>query len=264
MPERRANDGSPLAALGPATSFLSQRGVHVRPFIVLVIAVFSYAVPACADNSAPDADFLVKTQSRDPWRVDWAAIASTTTPTVDALVITATPTVRSITIGDVPARLQDTQPLHAAAFQHSDAYQTRAKIHTYASWATLPLFAGEIALGQSLFNQSTPAGSKRGLHAAIGAGIIGLFGLNTVTGSWNLFGEGWQEKDGRTLRLVHGLLMMAADAGFVGTWATGPHSGRLRTALTFEHDKMVHRNIAYASIGVGTASYLIMFIANHH
>jgi hypothetical protein len=157
---------------------------------------------------------------------------------------------------------QDPQPVHAAAIEHSDAYQTRAKIHKYASFATLPLFAAEVALGQSLYN--TPAGTRAnvGAHAAVGAGIVGLFGLNTVTGAWNLFGEGWQDKDGRTLRVVHGLLMMAADVGFLATEATGPKSGG-RGALTFETAKATHRNIAFASIGVATAGYLIMLFGNH-
>jgi len=46
----------------------------------------------------------------------------------------------------------DTQPVHAVAVEHSDAYQTRAKIHRVASYATLPLFAAELALGASIYN----------------------------------------------------------------------------------------------------------------
>jgi hypothetical protein len=112
------------------------------------------------------------------------------------------------------------QTLHPVAIEHSDAYQTRAKIHKYASFATLPLFATELWLGQSVFNAPPGgAGSKKGAHIAVGSGIIGLFAVNTVTGAWNMFGgEGRQEKEGRTLRLVHGLLMMAADGGFLATW----------------------------------------------
>ena len=51
--------------------------------------------------------------------------------------------------------------------------------------------------------------------------------------------------------------------GFLATWASGPHSGRLRTALTFENDKVRHRDIAIASISVGTAGYLLMLFGNH-
>jgi hypothetical protein len=156
------------------------------------------------------------------------------------------------------------QPLHPAAFQYSDAYQLRRKIHKYSSFATLPLFAAEFALGQSMYN-TTPGdeSGNRGLHAALGVGIISLFGVNTVTGAWNLFGEGWQDHDGRTLRLIHGLLMMAADVGFVAASQTGPSSRSSRHALTFETDKVTHRNIAIASFSVGTAGYLLMLFGNH-
>jgi hypothetical protein len=156
----------------------------------------------------------------------------------------------------------DAQPVHAAAVQYSDGYQLRKKIHKYASFATLPLFGVEVALGQSLYNDST-RDSRQGLHAAVGVGIVSLFGVNTVTGAWNLFGEGWDDHEGRTLRLVHGLMMMAADAGFVATVATGPNSHSTRQAQTFETDKVTHRNIAIASISVATVSYLIMLFGNH-
>jgi hypothetical protein len=96
----------------------------------------------------------------------------------------------------------------------------------------------------------------------IGTGIIGLFGVNTVTGAWNLFGEGRKDPHGRTLRLVHGLLMMAADAGFVATAMNGPSSHSERHALTYESDKVTHRNLAVASISVGTAGYLLMLFGN--
>jgi len=55
--------------------------------------------------------------------------------------------------------------------------------------------------------------------------------------------------------------MMAADAGFVASSMSGPNT---RRPLSFETDKVTHRNIAVASMSVGTASYLLMFIANHH
>src|SRR5262245_5539964 len=38
------------------------------------------------------------------------------------------------------------------AINYSQGYETRARIHKYASFATLPLFATELALGQSIFN----------------------------------------------------------------------------------------------------------------
>ena len=160
-----------------------------------------------------------------------------------------------------PATLLDqesAQPVHQAAIEHSDAYQTRAKIHKFASFATLPLFAAEVALGQSLDGSND---SKKGAHAAVGAGIAGLFAVNTVTGAWNLFGEGRRDKEGRTLRLVHGLLMMAADVGFLATTASAPSTGR-SGAVTFQADRTTHRNLAIASVSVGTVGYLMMLFGN--
>ena len=94
----------------------------------------------------------------------------------------------------------DAQPLHAAAVEHSDAYLMRKKIHKIASFATLPLFATELALGNSLYN--TPShGAVRATHIFVGTGIVGLFGVNTVTGAWNMFGEDRQDPNGRMLRL---------------------------------------------------------------
>jgi hypothetical protein len=159
------------------------------------------------------------------------------------------------------AEQEPAQPLHAAAVEHSDAYQTRAKIHKYASFATLPLFAAEVALGQSLAT-GTESNGKKTAHAVVGTGIIGLFAVNTVTGAWNMFGEGRQDTEGRGLRLAHGLLMMAADVMFVVTTAAAPSSHREGT-VTFNSDPTTHRNLAIASVSVGTVGYLIMLFGNH-
>jgi len=156
----------------------------------------------------------------------------------------------------------DPQPLHAGAIEHSDAYVTRRKIHKVASFATLPLFATELVLGQKIYN--TPStGAVRSAHILVGTGLIGLFGVNTVTGAWNMFGEDRQDPNGRMLRLVHGLLMLASDAGFAATAMTGPNSNSQRQALTYESRAATHRNLAVASISVGTAGYLLMLFGNH-
>jgi hypothetical protein len=188
-----------------------------------------------------------------PWFMSWPSCGDKIAHDVPAL---------SLAFPSALLQQTDAQPVHAAAIEHSDANQTRAKIHKYASFATLPLFAAEVALGQSLYNTPTNAGANKSAHALVGAGIVGLFGVNTVTGAWNLFGEGWRDTDGRTLRLVHGLLMMAADVGFLATTASGPNGGGRNGALTFETDKVTHRNMAVASISVATAGYVIMLFGN--
>jgi len=142
---------------------------------------------------------------------------------------------------------------------YTHAYEVRQDIHKYASYATLPLFAAEYALGESLSDEPGRSDSTRGMHAAVGAGLVGLFFLNTVTGGWNLW-QSRHEKDHRTPRIVHGLLMLASNAGFVATWASAPSE---HNRSTFNHDRTVHRNIAIASIGIGTAGYLLAVFGRH-
>ena len=156
----------------------------------------------------------------------------------------------------VPAFAEETQgaqlPQGTApppvAFQYSDAYRTRAKIHKIASFATLPLFAAEGVLGQSLYDN--PSSGKKDAHLAVATGIGALFAVNTVTGVWNLI-EARKDPAHRGRRLVHGLLMLASDGGFVATAALGPgdDDGGSRGA---------HRAMAFTSIGLASAGYLIM------
>jgi len=163
------------------------------------------------------------------------------------------------------ARAQDADPqdpnqtARPKAIEYSEGYETRAKIHKYASFATLPLLGTEVLLGQSLYND--PAGhdsSKRGAHIAVGTAITGLFAVNTVTGAWNLW-ESRSDPNHRTLRIMHGVLMLGADAGFAAAFGTGPGGRRL---VDFDSRKNTHRTVALTSIGVAAGSYLIMLIGN--
>jgi hypothetical protein len=204
------------------------------------------------------ASFLPAVPAHVAWRVAWTKThpVPPKTTRLFASPLAALPQAQGSADNAQPAA----RPI---AIEYSDAYQTRRKIHKYASFATLPLFGAEVALGQSLYNNSTNVDTRRGAHAAIGAGIVGLFAVNTVTGAWNLFGEGRKDPNGRALRLAHGLLMMAADVGFVLTTESGPNSQGRQGALTFATDKVTHRNIAVASISVATAGYLLMIFGNH-
>ena len=219
---------------------------HVMRTLVLALIGFSFGVGVVSAEPLENSTFMPAAAHHDPWHVDWIADATSAPPAVP------------LRLGaNVSFQQPDNQPVHAAAVTHSDAYLMRAKIHRLASWATLPLFAGQLALGASIYNGDR--GWKKGAHGLVGAGIVGLFGLNTVTGVWNLFGESWNDS-GRGMRLVHGLLMMAADAGFVATSISTPSEHR---GFTFIADRNTHRNLAYTSIGLGTAGYLIMLIGNH-
>jgi hypothetical protein len=226
----------------------------MRLFMVSVITVLLVAPNASAETIKSPVSFFSTPAIHDPWHISWAHSDEAASPALPAL---------SLAFPGTLHQQDDPQPLHAAAVEHSDAYEMRKKLHKYASVATLPLFATELALGQSLYNTSADTGGKRTAHAIVGAGIVGLFAVNTVTGVWNMFGEDRKDPDGRMLRLVHGLLMMAADVGFVASAQSSPGGRSQRQALTFEASKSTHRNIAIASISVGTAGYLVMLFGNH-
>ena len=146
------------------------------------------------------------------------------------------------------------------AIEYSEGYETRAKIHKYASYATLPLLGAEAILGQQLYND--PQGrlsSYKTPHIVVGTAITGLFALNTVTGVWNLV-EGWKDPNHKTIRLVHGIMMLGADAGFVAAYGTGPGG---RNLVNFDQSKSTHRTVVFTTMGVATASYLLMLFGNH-
>ena len=144
------------------------------------------------------------------------------------------------------------------AIEYSDAYYTRAKIHKYASFATLPLFATEVALGQTIYNDpNANSSAAKGAHIAVGTAITGLFAVNTVTGVWNMW-ESRHEPEHHKLKLAHGILMLAADAGFVATFATGPGGH----GTNIDSEKQQHRAVALTSIGIASAGYLLMLFGN--
>ena len=220
---------------------------HLMRTFILTLMVSVSTIGAASAEPFDNDTFMPSSPRHDPWRIDWLTTA------------TAVPSVMPLRIASETAAAQqvNNQPVHPAAVTHSDAYLMRAKIHRVASWATLPLFASQLALGAAIYDGDS--GWKKGAHGVVGAGIVGLFGVNTATGVWNLFGESWNDS-GRGMRLVHGLLMMAADAGFVATSLSTPSEHR---GLDFVADRDTHRNLALTSIGLGTAGYLIMLIGNH-
>ncbi len=145
------------------------------------------------------------------------------------------------------------------AVMHSDLYYTRLKIHRIGSYAMLPLFAGEYVLGNKLLNESVvgarPPRTLRSEHATVAAGIGVLFGVNTVTGLWNLW-DSRHETEHRTLRYTHSALLLASDAAMV--WAGASASGARRTVGGPQR----HRNIALGAFGLSTIGTVIMWLWN--
>jgi hypothetical protein len=146
----------------------------------------------------------------------------------------------------------------AVAFEYSDAYHTRDKIHHIASFATLPLFGAEAYVGQKMFNDASAATpGMRHLHGTLAIAITGLFGVNSVTGIWNLV-EARKDPHGSFRRTLHGVLMLVADAGFVATAIDHPNGRSASGAAIYVPKENQHLALAYASLSVATVSYLLM------
>jgi len=163
--------------------------------------------------------------------------------------------------GALPALDPQAAPApRAMAFEYSDGYRTRLKIHKYASFATLPLFIAQFAVGQKLYD-GNGSDSTRSVHGALAASTAVLFGVNTVTGIWNL-SEGRKDPNHRTKRMVHGILMAIADAGFVATGVMTPESegGDFGSEGGGGTSRSTHRTVALTSMGVATVAYLMMLI----
>jgi hypothetical protein len=151
----------------------------------------------------------------------------------------------------------DTVRRRPRAVEMSDAYATRLHIHHLASYTLVPLFAVQMIAGNQLYQSggNDPAWALT-LHKAGAGGLATLFTVNTVTGVWNLW-EARSRSEGRTARLIHGGLMLAADAGF--TYAgvkLGPEATRSGAK------RIEHRRLAYISISTALLGYATMLIAN--
>jgi hypothetical protein len=149
-------------------------------------------------------------------------------------------------------------PQRPVAFEYSEAYHVRNKIHHIASFATLPLFITEAYVGQKMFNDPAQITSgMRHLHGNIATGIGILFGVNSVTGVWNMI-EGRKDPNGLMLRTTHGVLMLVADAGFLATALTHPNSRTAEGIAIYDPKKNQHMALAYASVSTAMVGYLIM------
>ncbi len=223
----------------------------MRTRIALVIGVVMACLTADPAAAAPEdvwlksAPFLSADGSpRDPWAIEFGAAVPAEGPAPRLLVL------------DVP---QEQPARRAVPVEYSDSYKTRAKIHKYASIATLPLFVANYVVGQELYNHPGNE-SKKGLHDGLVAATAVVFGVNTVTGVWNLW-EGRNDPNHRTKRMTHGILMMIADVGFLATAALAPHNeneNRHGSAPTSMSGASTHRTVALTSMGIATVSYLMM------
>jgi hypothetical protein len=167
-------------------------------------------------------------------------------------VVRAVPIESTTIAGPADARLVVDTPVvrRPRAIEYSDQYYTRLTIHRYGSYAMLPLFAAEYSLGQNLMNDASPPAWMKPAHGLVAGGVAVLFGVNTITGVWNLW-DSRQDPSGRTRRILHSVLMLASDAGFAATGATAPGHHRFFTNYSdYLHRERVHRDLAIGSIAL--------------
>lgn len=158
----------------------------------------------------------------------------------------------------------DTLRRRAKAVELSSGYAVRLKIHQIASFAELPLFAAEIVIGQKLARDRDrgieSSESLRSTHGALATGLGVLFGVNTITGGWNLI-EGWGDRKGRTRRVIHSVAMLAADAAFLATAGAAPDDDLFEHGDRGEGGSVgTHRRWAISASAVATAATLMMWI----
>src|SRR5215213_6170740 len=119
---------------------------------------------------------------------------------------------------ELPVSLQlmeDTTPRRRRkSIEVSEWYERRLRIHRYGAYTMIPLFTFQAIAGNQLYNKSSgaPGWAKTG-HRVGATGLATVFGVNTVTGLWNLW-DSRSVPQGRKRRTLHTLLMLASDAGF--------------------------------------------------
>ena len=154
----------------------------------------------------------------------------------------------------VPA---DTPRVRPRAVEVSDWYGRRLTIHRTLSYTVIPIFGAQWFAGERIYKHGNQAPDwAKTTHRAGATALAGIFTVNTVTGLWNLW-DSRGTSSGRTLRTVHALSMLAADAGF--TYAGVKLS---KDAETDFNKRRQHRTIALSSMAVTVVSGLAMKLYN--
>ncbi|MFL5615090.1 MAG: hypothetical protein ACJ796_15600 [Gemmatimonadaceae bacterium] len=171
-----------------------------------------------------------------------AVIAETLTVVAPRTIVADTPVVR-----------------RPRSIDYSDSYYTRLTIHRYGSYAMVPLFIAEYSLGQNLIQDASPPSWLKPAHVGVASGIGILFGVNTITGLWNLW-DSREDPNGRSRRIVHSVLMLASDAGIAAAAALAPErEGGFTNAGTYQHRVNVHRGVAIGSFALSTVGGAMMW-----
>ena len=209
----------------------------MQDVVALILLTLPGTFPSIPLATVPDTGLVVPTQVIAPIPMPFSLIPD------------------GVRLGEELSVLQDTtKRKRAAAVEYSDAYATRLKIHQVLSWTMLPLFALQYASGNQIlqYGYAAPSWAKT-IHGPTATALAVVFGANTITGAWNLW-DSRKDPSGRARRYVHSLLMFIADAGFV-------YTGVLSSQAETSYDaRQQHKNVAMFSMGVATASWLMMLL----
>lgn len=156
-------------------------------------------------------------------------------------------------VGVTTSAMPDTVRRRPRAVEVGEWYERRLRVHRYGSYAMYPLFALQTIAGNQLYDdpRNGPTWAKTG-HRVGATGLALVFGVNTVTGLWNLWDSRHVEQ-GRARRTVHALFMLASDAGF--TYAGARLAEQAEQSADIRRE---HRNLAYASMGTALTGAAIM------
>jgi hypothetical protein len=156
---------------------------------------------------------------------------------------------------ELPVSLQiseDTTPRRRRkAVEVSEWYERRLRIHRYGAYTMIPLFTFQAIAGNQLYVKSSaaPGWAKTG-HRVGATGLATLFGVNTVTGLWNIWDSREQPK-GRTRRTIHTLLMLASDAGFTYAGVRLSEQAENSSDKRRQHRQWAYGSMATALVGTG-------------
>lgn len=157
----------------------------------------------------------------------------------------------------LPAAVADTPRVRPRAIEVSDWYGRRLTIHRTLSYTVIPIFAVQWFAGERIYKHGFEAPEwAKTTHRAGATALAGIFTVNTVTGVWNLW-DSRHTPQGRALRTIHALSMLAADAGF--TYAGVKLS---KEAETDFNKRREHRTIALSSMALTVVSGVAMKIYN--
>jgi hypothetical protein len=155
------------------------------------------------------------------------------------------------------ATVSDTPRVRPRAVEVSDWYGRRLEIHRALSYTVIPVFGVQWFAGERIYKHGNEAPEwAKTTHRAGATLLAGIFTVNTVTGVWNLW-DSRHTSQGRTLRTVHALTMLVADAGF--TYAGAKLS---KDAETDFNKRREHRTLALSSMALTLVSGLAMKLYN--